>query len=136
MVPGITYISFLTSILNFLSLHPNEIVFVELKSSGFIITKDKYSKTNPAEISVYSMIPSAEDYALCLEEARKACETDGGRSIAIGGVGDLDREIGELIKEGKRLILTDKCHEGEKGWQKADSYGKIDSLFLLLSSKH
>lgn len=130
MVPGVSYISFLVSILNFLGSNPQELVMVELKSSGFVITKNKYSKIHPEEIVVYSMIPSIEEFEECLVQARAACSTEEGRNVGIGGVEDLDSPIGDLIESNKRFIMIDKSHFPD-AWPRADSYGSfLTSLSL------
>lgn len=130
MVPGCTYISFLTSTLNFLGSHPQEIIMVEIKSSGFVIKKNKYSKINPEEIIVYSMIPSIEELEECLILARNDCTSEEGRNVGIGSVEDLDSPIGELIETNKRFIMIDKAHF-EDAWPRADSYGSFRISFSL-----
>lgn len=149
MVPGITYISFLIDILEFLGEHPSEIVFIELKSDGFVVKKDKERE---GQIVVLSMIPSIEELAMCMNEARDQVRNELGRSIVIGQgpfyrllslsprriqlklnqlhcvvnrtARDLDRTIGELIESNTRFIVVDKIHS-EASYDRFDSYDHV-----------
>ena len=127
VVPGCKYIVFLTNILDFLAEHPSEIVFVELKSDGFAVHEDK--KDAQGVVKVYSMIPSVEELQECLNKARSAAASDTGRAIQIGHASDLDRPIGELISEQKRLIIVDRVHDPE-AWDRADSYDHVACLYF------
>lgn len=121
---GCEYVTFLTAVLNFLSSHPQEIVFAELKSSGFVVTIDKYH-TPPGGtpvIQVYSMIPSEAELTACWEEARRATD-EGGRKIVMGSAEDLRKTIGELLEEEKRFIVVDRLHH-PGDWPRDDSYGE------------
>ncbi|KAK4699903.1 hypothetical protein P7C70_g6353, partial [Phenoliferia sp. Uapishka_3] len=123
MVPGCTYLTFINEILNFLGSHPSEIVFVEIKSDGFLVHEDKLHN---GEVVVYSMIPTESELAEVFQEARKAT-SDEGRRVEIGSAVDLDKSIGEIIDSRKRLVIVDRVHEPD-AWNRADSYGS--SLFL------
>ncbi|KAI5475561.1 hypothetical protein MNV49_001157 [Pseudohyphozyma bogoriensis] len=120
MVPGCLYVVFLADVLNFLSSHPKEIVVVELKSDGFVVREDKVRN---GQVAVYSMIPSEEELAQVLEEARQNTD-DGGRSVVIGGAQDLDSPIGTLIEQNKRFIIIGKVHHPD-AWPRADSYDHV-----------
>lgn len=116
IVPGCPYSVFLHDVLTFLSLHPSEIAVVELKSDGFPVKKNKYAKDGT--ISVWSMVPSVEELAQALDEGLKEAAVD----VVIGGAGDLDRPIGELIESKTRFIVIDKIHD-VNAWERGDSYG-------------
>ncbi|KAM0752878.1 PLC-like phosphodiesterase [Meredithblackwellia eburnea MCA 4105] len=120
MVPGCTYLQFLTDIFNFLGDHTSEIVVVELKSDGFVVREDKVRN---GEVVVYSMIPNEEELAGVMEEARQAT-SDGGRAVVIASAQDLDRPIGELIESNKRLIIIDRVHHPDD-WDRGDSYDHV-----------
>ncbi|KAL8293568.1 hypothetical protein RQP46_000269 [Phenoliferia psychrophenolica] len=117
MVPGCTYLTFLTDILNFLGENPSETVFVEIKSDGFVVHEDKLHN---GEVVVYSMIPSEAELAAVLEEARQAT-SEAGREVRTGSAADLDSPIGALIGMRKRLIIVDHVHYPD-AWIRADSY--------------
>ncbi|SDA03124.1 BZ3500_MvSof-1268-A1-R1_Chr11-1g03316 [Microbotryum saponariae] len=121
IVPGESYKQFLLDILNFLATHPKEIVVVELKDDGFLIKKDKYRKE---ELVVYSMVPSEEELAAVLEQARAEAKSDLGREIVLGGPNDLDATIGSLLEQKKRLIMIDRVHHAES-WERDDSYDPV-----------
>lgn len=124
MVPGCLYLDFLTSILTFLALHPSEIVVVELKDDGFVVKADRINAEGVT--TVLSMVPTEDELEKVWEEAREKVKetTRGTQEVVRGGAKDLDRNIGELIEEGKRLILIDRIHRPEE-WQRDDSYGTL-----------
>lgn len=126
---GCKYVDFLTHVLDFLATHPSEIVFVELKSDGFVVRSDKL---HDGKVIVLSMIPSEKELANCLEEARKATN-DAGRAIVLGSAHDLDSSIGSLISSQKRLLVVDKIHH-PNSWPRSDSYSPSLLLSPLLDS--
>lgn len=53
------------------------------------------------------MIPSADELAAVLADARTRVADPSAKPIEIGCATDLDRPIGELISENKRFIIID-----------------------------
>ncbi|KAG9039980.1 hypothetical protein FRB95_004452 [Tulasnella sp. JGI-2019a] len=117
-VPGAAYIDFLTNVLEFLDEHPQEIVFAEIKKSGFLLSHDVI---HDGKLVAYSMIPSVEELAAVLEQARTRVANRTAKRIEVGTAADLDRPIGQLIDENRRFFMLDKMHEPD-AWPKADSY--------------
>ena len=84
-VPGCTFASFLTDVVKFLKKHKREFVVVHVKFDGF---------AHPQ-----SMKPTPKVVDTHLDDAL------AGSGIARGGVKDLDRTIGKLLEENRRLIV-------------------------------
>ena len=120
LVPGVTYLEFLRSILDFLAAHPKEIVVVELKSDGFVVREDK---KRDGKVVVYSMIPSPAELDEVWEEARRLAELDSAREILRAGPMDMGRNIADLLNERKRMIVIDQIHQ-PGCWIRNDSYGE------------
>lgn len=72
------------------------------------------------EVAAISMIPTEEELAACLEQAKQR-SVEGAKGIEMGGATDLDTPIGELIAANKRLIAVDRVHHPE-AWKRGDSY--------------
>lgn len=108
IVPGEEYVSFLTSILRFLAKNRCEIVLVELKKDGFVLPEDKFDKEGK-RVAI-SMIPSVQELQACLDQA---CVAAGGSDIRVGGAGDLDTSVGQLIERQTRLIIVDRVRRVE-----------------------
>ncbi|KAM0791848.1 hypothetical protein ACM66B_004105 [Microbotryomycetes sp. NB124-2] len=121
IVPGCTYESFLTSVLNFLATHPKEIVVVELKDDGFAIKSDRYHED---KLVVYTMVPTEEELAQDMQRAREATTAPGARDIVVGDASDMAKSIGEIIGSNRRLLLIDRVHHPEQ-WQRNDSYDHV-----------
>ena len=116
LVPGQGYIEFLTQILAFLVEHTREVVVVELKSDGFVLTKPTERE---GEVTALSMIPTTDELAECLTKARE--QVSGSDAVKIGRALDMDKPIGELLDSGARLVLIDRVHEPDS-WSRLDSY--------------
>lgn len=98
-MPGETYLSFLSSILTFLSRNPKEMVVVELKKDGFVLSEDKFDKEG--EPVANSMVPTVEAFA---EAGKKPYRR-------IGSASELDSKIGSLIETNKRLFIIDRVRK-------------------------
>ena len=103
LVPGETYLSFLSAILAFLSRNPKEIAVVELKKDGFVLAEDKHDKVG--KLVANSMVPTVEALAEVLQQARK--ET-GNHDVQVAEAKELDSPIGRLIEANKRLFIVDR----------------------------
>lgn len=63
---------------------------------------------------------------MAVEQARSLVATDPVASrVQVGGAEDLDRPIGELLEEQRRLLIVDRMRgdEDEVEWERDDSYG-------------
>ncbi|KAA1129525.1 hypothetical protein PGTUg99_026073 [Puccinia graminis f. sp. tritici] len=123
-VPGYEYVKALEETFSFLVSHPKEIVVFELKSDGFISRKTTWRKDS---IPFHSMIPTKAALASALDEARQNLEGQLPQvhEIQVGGPADLDRPIGELLKDQVRFIIIHRMGQTpEQGWDwdRDDSY--------------
>lgn len=118
-LPGYQYLLFLQDIFEFLGSHPNEIVMFEvrlicmgprghiltralqIKKDGFVVSNDV---VKDGVVVAYSMVPSVEELAECLERAK----TNTASDVVSGSAKDLERPIGQLIDENRRLIIIDR----------------------------
>jgi hypothetical protein len=91
-VPGYEFAKFLADVVDFLKSHGEEIVVVNINSAGFM---------DPG-----AMQPKAGEVGA---HVLRALERTGLRS---GDVSDLGRPVGDLIKDGKRLIVLDQTVSG------------------------
>ncbi|KAK4046946.1 hypothetical protein OIV83_005737 [Microbotryomycetes sp. JL201] len=121
IVPGCTYESFLTSILEFLATHPREIVVIELKDDGFAI---KSNREKDGQVVVYTMVPTEEELSQDMERARLAAKASGAQDIVIGDASDMAKPIGEILKANRRLLLIDRVHHPDQ-WKRNDSYDHV-----------
>lgn len=126
IVPGCTYEDFLTQIFDFLATHPSEIVVVELKDDGFVIREDRFRED---KLVVHNMVPSVEELEKEMQHARDAAKEPGAKEIVVAGPADMNKTIGQLIQEKRRLILIDRVHNPE-AWARNDSYGEPLTLCL------
>ncbi len=94
--PGSTFESFLSDIVKFLSRHKREIVVAQIKFDGFA--------------DAGAMTPPAKEIDKHLKDAL------AGTGIVQGGIGDLDRKVGDLLTESRRFIVL-RDHD-----KPADSY--------------
>lgn len=85
--------------------------------TGFVLREDKM---HDGEVAAISMVPTEEELAACLEEARKLT-VEGAKDIKMGSAADLETPIGDLIAANKRLIAVDRVHHPE-AWKRGDSY--------------
>ncbi|OAV87089.1 hypothetical protein PTTG_02317 [Puccinia triticina 1-1 BBBD Race 1] len=123
-VPGYEYVKALEETFSFLVSHPKEIVVFELKSDGFISSKTTWRKDS---IPFHSMIPTKAALASALDEAKQnlQAELPQVHAIRVGGPADLDRPIGDLLKEQVRFIIIHRMGQPpEQGWdwERDDSY--------------
>jgi hypothetical protein len=98
--------------------------------TGFISRKTTWRKDS---IPFHSMIPTKAALASALDEARQNLEGQLPQvhEIQVGGPADLDRPIGELLKEQVRFIIIHRMGQTpEQGWDwdRDDSYGPLDSF--------
>ncbi|EHS63698.1 uncharacterized protein PGTG_21777 [Puccinia graminis f. sp. tritici CRL 75-36-700-3] len=96
----------------------------QLKSDGFISRKTTWRKDS---IPFHSMIPTKAALASALDEARQNLEGQLPQvhEIQVGGPADLDRPIGELLKDQVRFIIIHRMGQTpEQGWDwdRDDSY--------------
>ncbi|KAM0749797.1 hypothetical protein T439DRAFT_39678 [Meredithblackwellia eburnea MCA 4105] len=120
IVPGMPYVMFLITLLDFLVENPEEIIFFEIKSDDFAIGKTSLNEKTGLP-TVLTMIPTLEELGAALEEARTCASTSSARDIVIGNPTDLRRSIGDLIDSNTRLIIADRVHFPDD-WERADSY--------------
>ncbi|KAL8276095.1 hypothetical protein RQP46_011510 [Phenoliferia psychrophenolica] len=120
IVPGEPYLMFLIHVLNFLGENPSEIVFFEIKSDGFAILT---SSIDPAtgKPRVITMVPTLEELEATFQRARTSAGSEAARAVVVGSPEDLERPIGELLNENRRLIIADRVHFPD-AWPRADSY--------------
>lgn len=74
---------------------------LQIKKDGFVVSNDV---VKDGVVVAYSMVPSVEELAECLERAK----TNTASDVVSGSAKDLERPIGQLIDENRRLIIIDR----------------------------
>jgi hypothetical protein len=107
-IPGYPYRDFLFEIFKWLTLHPTEIVVVNLNFQGF---------------EEASMRPSSQELMKVVDDAMKAVKDENSSipEITIGGKEDLNVTIRHLLDKNKRLIFLNQIDENSDA-SKCDSY--------------
>lgn len=102
-IPGYPYCDFLCDILNWLAVHPAEIVVVSLNFQGF-----EESSMKPSSDDLMGLVSAAQSYTNTL-------------NITIGDKTDLSVIIRQLLDENKRLIFLNQIGASSDA-SKYDSY--------------